>query len=425
MACWSAVLRSFTSGAGPRLAAIGILAGMGGWLATASLQQDFAAYYTAGAAAGRGLDPYVNHLPTPGGPWDGIAAYRHSRFLYPPLVAEFFRPFAALPFAWAKAIFTAASVAALLLGLALVTRTIVPPGDRGRGTWAAWTPLLCAIWPPVFLTLERGQIDLLLFAALAAAWHWRGRLLIAAPLLAVAVMGKPLILGVLPLLIAGRRSRLVAATLGALVVLGAANVALSGRVLSGKYLRDVLPRAANHGEGGPQEWLLSPVEMARAGDDLDDGVARIDGAGRVYPQEIGTFRRNASLPRLLVPDTAPPGVLRAAVFATFLILGAVVLVGAWRSPNVAAWYWGASVAAVVAAPVSWAMSLVWALPLFCLGLAGAGPRDGSSSRAFFVLLLVTFAAGLFGPLRSTGWVLAGLAAVAAAATATIKRQAPA
>ncbi|HEX4403719.1 MAG TPA: hypothetical protein VH560_02755 [Polyangia bacterium] len=29
--------------------------------------------------------------------WDGVAVFTHSRFLYPPIVAELFRPFAALP----------------------------------------------------------------------------------------------------------------------------------------------------------------------------------------------------------------------------------------------------------------------------------------------------------------------------------------
>ena len=30
--------------------------------------------------------------------WDGVALFRHSRFLYPPLVADLFRPLAALRF---------------------------------------------------------------------------------------------------------------------------------------------------------------------------------------------------------------------------------------------------------------------------------------------------------------------------------------
>ena len=70
-------------------AAIALVAGFAGWVATASLQQDFAAYWVAGAARRAGLDPYVNHLGEAGGraPWDGVSVFAHSRFLYPPIAA--------------------------------------------------------------------------------------------------------------------------------------------------------------------------------------------------------------------------------------------------------------------------------------------------------------------------------------------------
>ena len=53
-----------------------------------SLQMDFSAYYTAGEALSVGLSPYVTHVSTDPVIWDGQGRYRHSRFLYPPLVAE-------------------------------------------------------------------------------------------------------------------------------------------------------------------------------------------------------------------------------------------------------------------------------------------------------------------------------------------------
>ena len=86
-------------------AAIALVAGLAGWVATASLQQDFAAYWVAGAARHAGLDPYINQVGGAAAPelWDGVAVFTHSRFLYPPVVAELFRAFAALPFPVAKA----------------------------------------------------------------------------------------------------------------------------------------------------------------------------------------------------------------------------------------------------------------------------------------------------------------------------------
>src|SRR6185436_700092 len=80
-------------------AAIAVVASAAGWLAMRSLQQDLAAYWVAGAARSAGLDPYVNHVGGPVAPelWDGVAVFAHSRFLYPPLIAELFRPLARLP----------------------------------------------------------------------------------------------------------------------------------------------------------------------------------------------------------------------------------------------------------------------------------------------------------------------------------------
>jgi hypothetical protein len=405
----------FAEGATPRLAAMGILAVAAGWLATSSLQQDFSAYYTAGAAMGRGLDPYRNYLATPGGPWDGVAVFQHSRFLYPPLVAALFRPIAALPFLLAKALYTAASVAALFVGLTLVDRErpVARRGTRDYSILHLVAPIPWALWPPVLLTLERGQIDLLLFAVMAVAWRWRHRVAVAGPLLAVAVVGKPLALGVYPLLFAARRYRLAAAALGTLMVLGGLNVLIAGRALSAEYLRDVLPRAALYGEGGPATTLLDEKDLAGVSADLADGIARIDGHGRAFLQGVGSFRRNASLPRLLAGDDDAPS--RPAGIAVYFVLGIALAFAARRHPDRAAWYWGGLVAAVVAAPVSWAMGLVWALPLL-------GDWSGIPHRKVAVrwLLGAAFAAGVLGPLWAPAWVLAGLLAVAAAVLLTLR-----
>src|SRR5215471_12225679 len=89
-------------------AAVVAVAAAAAWLARSSLQQDFAAYWVAGGARRLGLDPYVNHVGAGGGaPWDGVSVFAHSRFLYAPLIADLLRPWAALPYAAAKALFSA------------------------------------------------------------------------------------------------------------------------------------------------------------------------------------------------------------------------------------------------------------------------------------------------------------------------------
>jgi len=171
------------------LPALAVAVVVGAALATAatSLQQDFAAYRVAGAAQRAGLDPYVNHLgsirqePSEGsldlprrlrwaepssvnataapGLWDGLALFRHSRFLYPPLVADLFRPLAALRYQTAKLLFTLAMLGAWLGAAALVG------GPRER----AVVLVASALFFPLYRHFERGQIDLLLLLLLAGA----------------------------------------------------------------------------------------------------------------------------------------------------------------------------------------------------------------------------------------------------------------
>jgi len=388
-----------TAGTLATLAGAAALAVMGGWLATVSLQQDFAAYHTAGRARARGLDPYVNHVAS-GGPWDGVAVYRHSRFLYPPLVADLFRPLAALPFPWAKALFTAASLLGLIAGLTLVR------ADAGAALPAGTLLLLAAVWPPVFAALERGQIDLLLFPLLAASWRWRRRPMLAGAALAVCTLGKPLILGLLPLLVVARRTRWAAAMATALVALGLLSLAVSGLSSNREYVTEVLPRAARWGEGGPAAWLLDERALASVSDQLEGGTARLDGA--VFAQQVGDFPRNASLPRALAGDGPPaPGV----IWGLALLGGAALAWAAHRRPDSAGWYWGGLLLGVTVAPVSWAMSLVWALPLFVADRGVFGPAQ----RPRLFALAATFSAGMLGPWVPGAWPAAGVAGVAAAA----------
>ena len=69
-----------------------------------SLQLDFSAYYTAGKSLNHGFNPYENNILKGFQYWDGFAQFKHSRFLYPPLAAEVFRPLSLLNYHDAKTI---------------------------------------------------------------------------------------------------------------------------------------------------------------------------------------------------------------------------------------------------------------------------------------------------------------------------------
>ena len=390
----------------------GLLVGAAAWVVATCLQQDFAAYYTAARARAQGLDPYVNHLTAAGGLWDGIGVYQHSRFLYAPLVAELFRPLAALPFPVAKALFTGASLLALGGALHMVSRDTRPaPARQGRQRpYLGIMVLVAAVWPPIFLTLERGQIDLLLLPLLAAAWRWRERPWLGGVCLARCALAKPPGLAVLPLLVlaGGRRGALLTVAVIAFVVLFlGAGALVSGPQSSRRYLTEVLPRAATYGEGGPEAWLLPSDRLTQVAGDLADGTARIDGRGRAYAQELGTLRRSASLARLLSGDDGPSTALSLGIVAA---LGGVLTTVARRGRDSAGWFWGMLAVGILAAPVSWAMSLTCTLPLFFAFPA----RPTRENRPLSLALVTMFAAGFLGLAMPVGWALLGLAAVVTA-----------
>src|SRR5512137_1029090 len=85
-----------------------------------SLQMDFTAYYAAGKSLNNDLSPYVNYILTRWELWDGVATFNHSRFLYPPLVANLFQPLAKLPYINAKYIWNFFNLFCLIICFSLL-----------------------------------------------------------------------------------------------------------------------------------------------------------------------------------------------------------------------------------------------------------------------------------------------------------------
>ncbi|HXJ19828.1 MAG TPA: glycosyltransferase family 87 protein [Polyangia bacterium] len=348
--------------------AVAVVAGAALATATTSLQQDFTAYRVAGAAQRAGLDPYLNHLGSTEAPglWDGVALFRHSRFLYPPLVADLFRPLAALRYLTAKLLFTLAMLGAWV-GAALV---VGGPRDRGVVLVAG------ALFFPLYRHFERGQIDLLLLLLLAVAWRWRTRPLLAGLALAAAIAVKPALAGVALVVAALGRVRLVAVALAGLVAIVGLTAVVDGPHRLREYALEVLPRAGLFGEGGTEEMLLP---SARLPGGEDDGTTVMD--GRVYRTGLWNLPAAASLPRLLAPETPS----RLSSLLPFIVLCGL-LVGAARrcaaSGSDGEWlFWAAAVASVIASPAGWVMGLVFALPLAPRLLTAIGGRRWTAARA--------------------------------------------
>src|SRR6185369_12378558 len=83
----------------------------------------------------------------------------------------------------------------------------------GRPAHALAVVVAGALFVPLYLHLERGQIDLLLLPLVLWAWLRRERAVAAGAALALAATFKPALLGLLPVVIALGRWRWAAATL--------------------------------------------------------------------------------------------------------------------------------------------------------------------------------------------------------------------
>ena len=401
------------------VAAVAAAVAAGGWFALRSLQQDFAAYWIAGTAGRLGLDPYVNQVGSANAPtlWDGVALFRHSRFLYPPLVADLFRPLAALPYLAAKSLFTAAMLGAWLGAGLLVSDRSASAGAAARGgrpeAWRDRTVffLASALFFPFYRHLERGQIDLLVLLLLTIAWRERECPWLAGAALAAGVAFKPALAGLLPVVWAGGRRPVVRVAVGAGAALIGLTAIVDGPARVAEYAREVLPRAALYGEGGTEEMLLPASRF----DAEDDGTTHLD--GRRYRTAIGEAPAAASLPRLLAPDAPSPASARAPFL---LAIGGLTLIARRLRPRGDATtgsllFWAAAVACVITSPAGWVMGLVLALPL--APLVAALVAEGRVPRGPTVAVVVAWIAVAL-PAPFAGWpALAGTALIVAVVVA--------
>ena len=151
-----------------------------------------------------------------------------------------------------------------------------------------------ALFFPLYVHLERGQIDLLLLPLVLWGWLRRERAVAAGAALALAATFKPALLGLLPVIIALGRWRWAAATLAFCGVGVIASAVISGPALTRAYATVVLLRAALYGEGGREEMLLDrPLPIT----DEDGEITELE--GRSYRMTVPPFDRpaSASLPR--------------------------------------------------------------------------------------------------------------------------------
>jgi hypothetical protein len=162
--------------------------------------QDFGIFRSAGSAVIHGRSPYIAH-PTE-------AALAHfDKFVYPPVAAVLFAPFAAIPAGPGGVIMFAAGLAALLGALRLL----------GVEDWRCYG--VAVISSPTINTLALGAITSFLLLGAAVAWRYRDQPLVAGVATAFAAVLKLFLWPLGVWLLVTRRWRAAAICAGAGLVL--------------------------------------------------------------------------------------------------------------------------------------------------------------------------------------------------------------
>lgn len=281
-------------------------------------------------------------------------------FTYPPLSAMLFAPLALLPVGLGKVVFTAVSLAALVVTLRVVLAR-VRPGLDSRASWVLTAIAVAGalLLEPVRETLMFGQINLVLMAlvtvdVLAKNPKWPRGLLIG---FAAAVKLTPIAFLLLFLLRRDLRT--------GLTIVGSALGFTALAVL-------VLPEASS------KYWLQTLADTGRIG----------------APYFATNQSLEAVVSRFGLPE--PAGAVLWAITVAVMLSVAVVAIGrALERGDLVLALFANATAVLLASPVSWSHHWVWVAPalsaLVLTRLRAPGSRMLPASVAVLALIFV------FGP----------------------------
>ncbi len=214
-----------------------------------SLQSDFSIYYTAGEALNQNLSPYQNHFQRNPMIWDRMGFYYHSQFVYTPIVAQLFRPFAVLPYHFAKHLWMICSVMLLVFALIETVKLVdirIPP-EMGL-----LLGIFVCLYHPLLTLLERGQIDIVTLFLIVYAFKFliRGRRReewIGGAILALATLIKVHCAYFFPFLILRRKWAAALGYIGGGALIGILSLILLGVDTHRTYFFERMPSMSKYG----------------------------------------------------------------------------------------------------------------------------------------------------------------------------------
>ena len=377
-----------------------------------NLQMDFSAFYTAGESGNHGLSPYLNYLNAPSHIWDGVNLENHSRFLYPPLAANFFQLIAFLPFPIAKGLWTGIVLLCLAASLFISLRVLKQPLDAIS---LLILGIFVCLFYPLFLLLERGQVDTLTLLLWIGGIAWivqRKRTFWAGILFALAALFKLHCIYILPFLVLRRQWKAIGGLAAGGVGLVLLSTLLNGPASTLDYIQKEIPALSNYqpaptAETDPfRQIALEVIKGLPPGYTLKDGY-RFRVFWLVFEQNATLLRTRISSPIIsiytkLVGRTPNDSVLSLIYFGFAFGLFAVWEASRhFRSQEADAYtefiYWQIPLAIILlCAPLTWAMNAVWLLPAAIIFLAEIAHSGSSGTQAEASLWILSLCAGTLG-----------------------------
>jgi len=338
-----------------------------------SIQMDFTAYYTAGKTVNNDLSPYVNYIFTRWDLWDGVSTFKHSRFLYPPLVANLFQPIATLPYIEAKYIWNFFNLFCFLICIVLLG-FISFRNDKSERYKKTNKILIAGILAfnffPFIALLERGQIDCvtLLFILIGFSFLLKKEKneFISGVFFGVATLFKLYSILLIPFFFIQKKYKVIYGYFTGIFILAVLTLFISGKNLSYDYLTKEAPRIAKYGSSGNKEMRLPAWILQAYFPMTPTSISILD--GRMYLTESISFNSKASFIRLL--EVSLPETLSNSVFSLIVFLFFFVLIFYFKRKypleenkyNFIFWQ-VILIIITLSGPFTWVMNLVWLTPV--------------------------------------------------------------
>jgi len=323
---------------------------------------DFTAYYTAGKVMNFGLSPYNNYIAQDWLLWDGVAQFKHSRFLYPPIAGSFFQPIAKLDYSTAKHIWNYLNfffvIGAVLLWLKF--------SGFGKNIFAV---LIAGIFTfnffPFYTLLERGQIDGLTFLLLTAGIFLirKQRNIAAGVFFAVASVFKFYCLLLIPFLLFKKKFNTVISFIGSVVVIISAMYLFNGTPLVNDYIFNQLPRISEFAESGTEDMKIDSWILKNYFTISRYSISLIE--GQPFVSESISFFSKASLIKVITSVQGKAGLnLSSTFWSAILYILILFLFGRNIRSYSTLYQWTIIILVIlICSPFTWVMNLVWLLPV--------------------------------------------------------------